>query len=86
MLLSRLSRLSALGIALLLAAGSGCSSDKEHRDKNYGTDAGAGYQLPDGGARDSVIDADEVTTDATSDGAGDGSGEIAAGSPEATAN
>jgi hypothetical protein len=44
----------ALGIALLLAAAGGCDSEGTHRDQNYGTDVGASYQLPDGGARDSA--------------------------------
>jgi hypothetical protein len=68
---ARLWRLSAPGIALLLAAGSGCSLDKGQRDRNYGTDAGAGYQLPDGGARDSMVDRAEVSLDATPEAAAD---------------
>jgi hypothetical protein len=64
--------IARLGIALLLAAGSGCSSSKGHRDRNYGTDAGAGYQLPDGGARDSALDAaSEVRPDATPEAGSD---------------
>jgi hypothetical protein len=46
----------ALGFALLLAGGPGCSSDGGPRDQNYGTDAGAGYRLPDAGPRDAEAD------------------------------
>jgi hypothetical protein len=46
----------ALGFALLLAGAAGCSSDDGPRDQNYGTDAGAGYRLPDAGPRDAGVD------------------------------
>jgi len=70
---SRVFLARALSIALLLAPVGGCDSDGDHRDQNYGTDVGANYQLPDGGARDSgaaeVVAAD-VRDDATPESAG----------------
>lgn len=43
--------MAALILLLGVGAGplSGCSDDDDQRDVNYGTDVGAGYQLPDGG-------------------------------------
>jgi hypothetical protein len=70
-----------LGIALLLAGGVGCDSDGGHRDQNYGSDVGASYQLPDGGARDSAsaeVVAADVRNDATPDAAPDAGVDAAA--------
>ncbi len=65
-LIGRRARPYALGFAVLLGS-SACSSDGDRRDQNYGTDAGAGYRLPDGG-RDTAVD---VSPEASSDaGAG----------------
>jgi len=65
-----LPRLSvALGLAFLatLPALCGCSSS-QRRDKNYGTDAGANYQIPDAASFSSTADvADDTDPDAFSD-------------------
>jgi hypothetical protein len=59
-LIARLALPWGLGFALLLGSGGGCSSDDGPRDQNYGTDAGAGYRLPDASAKDAEIDAPVV--------------------------
>ena len=55
----------------------GCSSST-HKDQNYGTDVGVGYQLPDGGLlRDSgssTVDTRGSVEAATGDGAKEGAG------------
>ena len=64
-----LPRLSvALGLAFLatLPALCGCSSS-QRRDKNYGTDAGANYQIPDAAHFSSSAGADTSVADATDD-------------------
>jgi hypothetical protein len=62
-----------LAFALLLAAGS-CSTSSTPRDQSYGTDAGAGYQLPDAGPRDRELDAPvlDVKMDVSPDAGADG--------------
>jgi hypothetical protein len=66
LLTARLAFPSVLGFALLLAGG-GCDSDSNLRDQYWGTDAGAGYQLPDGGRRDSLILRDAPVLDSKND-------------------
>jgi hypothetical protein len=55
-----------LGFALLLAGG-GCDSDSNLRDQFYGTDAGANYQIPDGGKRDTQVLMDAPVLEANND-------------------
>jgi hypothetical protein len=66
LLIARSAFPGALGFALLLA-GVGCSSDSNLRDQNYGSDAGAGYQLPDGGKRDTLVLMDAPVLDQKND-------------------
>ena len=74
--------LGATLIASVLALGpaAGCSDDDGRRDRNYGTDVGAGYVLPDG-SLDRVRDTGPGG-DAGGDAGGDtGGAEVVTGDP-----
>jgi hypothetical protein len=70
----------ALAFALLLGLSAACSSDGDRRDRNYGTDAGAGYQLPDGGRRDSAATLDAPVVDVRMDISPEAADDVAADS------
>jgi hypothetical protein len=70
-----------LGLGLCLV---GCSDDAERRDQHYGTDTGAGYQLPKSDAGTDASDASDAGAggpDGTAPGSNDDAGTNA---PDAT--
>jgi hypothetical protein len=67
-----IARSFAVAVAVFALA---CSGDENRRDQNFGTDLGAGYQLPDGGPEvaspsDAHDTADGGAADADTDAAG----------------